>query len=625
MSAIAAVAGTRGAPHATLATQMLAAMPRRGDTSLAQLGGNDICALAASAFAWESAAGVATVGNITVCADATLYYRNDLARRALGRSARPEESAAQLIAHLWLARGAAGLEFLEGDFAFVVWDAAAATLTAARDFGGKRSLFYCWQGGTLRLATTVGGILVDPAVPRTIDLATVTSVAAGLWSHSPATAYTAITELPAGYALSWRPGQAPTVRDYWRAPSESITRRRPLDPAAEELRALLTDAVRERLDPVRTTVVSLSGGWDSTAVYGVAQSVVRSSGSGKIHGVSISYPEGDPGYEDGFIRDVTSHWGATPDLIDAYAIPLFVAPEQAAAERDQPFAHVYEHWNRSLSKRARTVDARVMLDGIGGDQLFQVSDVYLAELFRTLQWGALATQYRTKRTGPGSWRELYHAAIRPALPEGIQRAIARARGSEYRHYLERRAPIWFAADFLRAQEVFPRELAAQPPLPRGNLVRGETEVFLRFPFFPRTFGHLHSFALDEGVEMRSPLLDERVVRFAAQRPWSDRADGAETKRLLRRAVRELLPASVLAPRPHRTGTTDAYFLHGMRAEGWPLAEQMLQESRLAAMGMIDTAVLRRAWDHILKYDDDKLAGRVYFTLQAELWIRGHEH
>jgi asparagine synthase (glutamine-hydrolysing) len=409
------------------------------------------------------------------------------------------------------------------------------------------------------------------------------------------------------------------VRDFWRAPTEVASRRQPLDPAADELRALLTDAVRERLSSAGKTVVSLSGGWDSTAVYGVGRSIAGE----QVHGVSISYPEGDPGHEDGFIREVTARWGATPDFIDAYSIPLFVDAEHAATQRDHPFAHVYEHWNRALSQRARaSADARVMLDGIGGDQLFQVSDVYLAELFRTIQWGELAAQYRVKRTGSGSVREFYEAAVAPALPERLQRQIARWRGLDYRHYLERRVPIWFTEQFVREHRVFPREMAAQPPLPKGNMVRAEAEVFLRFPFYPRVFAQLYGFALDEGVEMRSPLLDERVVRFAMQRPWSDRANGGESKRLLRRAMRDLLPASVLAPRPHRTGTTSAYFMRGMRDEGWPLAERMLSESRLAEMGMIDTAPLRRAWDHLLKYEDEKLAGRVYFTLQAELWIRG---
>jgi asparagine synthase (glutamine-hydrolysing) len=409
------------------------------------------------------------------------------------------------------------------------------------------------------------------------------------------------------------------VHDFWRPPTEIATRRQPLDPAADELRALLADAVRERLSSNGKTVVSLSGGWDSTAVYGVGRSIAGE----QVHGVSISYPEGDPGHEDGFIREVTARWGATPDFIDAYAIPLFVDAEHAATQRDHPFAHVYEHWNRALSQRARaSADARVMLDGIGGDQLFQVSDVYLAELFRTFQWGELAAQYRVKRTGSGSRREFYEAAIAPALPEGLQRRIAELHGLEYRHYLERRVPIWFTEQFVREHRLLQREMAAQPRLPKGNMVRAESEVFLRFPFYPRVFAQLYGFALDEGVEMRSPLLDERVVRFAMQRPWSDRADGGESKRLLRRAMRDLLPASVLAPRPHRTGTTSAYFMRGMRDEGWPLAERMLSESRLAEMGMIDTAPLRRAWDHLLKYEDEKLAGRVYFTLQAELWIRG---
>ena len=114
-----------------------------------------------------------------------------------------------------------------------------------------------------------------------------------------------------------------------------------------------------------------------------------------------------------------------------------------------------------------------------------------------------------------------------------------------------------------------------------------------------------------------------MVRFAARRPWNERADGRETKVVLRRAMQGLLPAHVLAPRAHRTGVTSAYFLRQMRGPGRPLVEAMLQDPLLASIGMIDAPRLRRAWAHVLEHDDDETGARIFFTLQAELWLRAH--
>jgi asparagine synthase (glutamine-hydrolysing) len=473
------------------------------------------------------------------------------------------------------------------------------------------------------VASSVRANLRDPDVPRTLDRATVATVAAGLWAHAHDTGYEAIKEIPAGHTLSWRPGQPPVVRASWRPPETIALRRRSLDDAAPELRALIEHAVDERLSATGPTAVSLSGGWDSTAVYGAAQSVVRSAPNGRsVHGVSISYPQGDPGREDEFIAEVTAHWNAQPDLIEIGTIPLFVDAESAAGRRDQPFAHAYEHWNRALSRRARAAGAHVILDGVGGDQLFQASDIFLADLFRTGQWVELMRQYRARSGAERSLRDLYRWGVRPALPMGIQRAIARLRGhSVPPHYLERFPSAWFRREFFRAHSIFDRERAARPELPASSFVLAESHAYLRFAFYPRIFSHLQTFAAEEGVEVRSPLLDERVVRFAVSRPWSDRVDGAETKNLLRRAVRGLLPERVLAPRAHRTGTTNAYFLREMRSAGWTIAQRVLPDSRLAALGIIDPVVLREGWEHLLEHDDDELAVRAYFTLQAELWVR----
>jgi asparagine synthase (glutamine-hydrolysing) len=264
-----------------------------------------------------------------------------------------------------------------------------------------------------------------------------------------------------------------------------------------------------------------------------------------------------------------------------------------------------------------------MLDGVGGDQLFQVSDAYLADLFRRGRWMELRRQWRG-RGGRGA-RNFWRWAVRPALPLALVRAISRARGAMEppAHHFDRRPPFWFESAFLDAHGVLAREAEAVPALPRHDQVLAETHLYLRYAFFPRIIALLGDFALDEGVELRSPLLDDRVVRFAAARPWHERVDRRETKLLLRHAMRGLLPDPVLAPRPHRTGTTSHYFRRQITGPGAAFIERQLEAPLLARIGMVDAKRLRRAWEHVRQRDDESLGAALFFTVQAEAWLREH--
>lgn len=607
MSALAALIAPASAERSPAAEArvraILRAMPAFGTE--AEVRATASGALGASAHPWERElhagdTSVAARGQVLCVVDASLYHRADL-RRALGSARGPLSNDAELILAAYEAWGMEGFTRLEGDFACVIWDAAVSRLAAARDFGGHRALHFARAGDALLIATSVGGLLSDAAVPRELDLTAIATTAAGLWAHAPSTAYRAIEELPAGHTLTWSRASGTTIVPFWRPPETIMHRREPVGAASEELRALLVDAVRERLGPAGSTGLSLSGGWDSTAVGGAAFVALRDDASRRLAPVSISYPQGDPGREDELIRDVVAHWGTETSWLSVDEIPLLIDAEAEARTRDLPFAHTYEHWNRALSRRARGVGARVMFDGVGGDQLFQVSDVYLSELFRRGQWFELARQLRMK--DGVTLRDVWRGARQP------------------QRHLQRETPFWFAARFLRTHDIAGRDEAARPALPRGSSVLTETHAFLRFPFFARIVSTLRRFAMEEGVELRSPLLDDRVVRWATRRPWSERADGRETKVVLRRAMAGLVPDHVLAARARRTGVTSAYFLRQLRGPARPVIEAALQDPLLASIGMIDAPRLRHAWTYVLEHDDDEIGARLFFTVQTELWLR----
>ena len=632
MTAIAAKLGT-ALPRSGAATisRMLGAMRARGDFD--DVTETDGGALGASHFVWEpSASRVARSAAIVAVADATLYYREDL-RRALTTHgvASPGGSPAELIAAAYLAFGERCVEHLEGDFAFVIFDVKRASVFAARDFVGKRTLYYAATAEAISLASTIGGVVADAGVSKDLNLSHIAATAAGMWAHAAETCYRAVTELPAGHQLTWDAGSGVSVSRYWNPPAGLTRSRESHDDAAQRLLALLTRATGERLASEGATAVTLSGGWDSTAVYGAGQNALRNRATPRsLRAVSISYPEGDAGREDEFIAETAAMWQSKPAWIPIDTIPMFGAARdgaggaiEAARERDEPFAHPYESWNRALARTASSAGAHVVLDGSGGDQLFQVSDIYLADLFASGQWLEVLRQWRSREGG--GVRGLYRWAIRPNLPDAVVRGIARVRRmGAPRHYLDRLPSAWCRHAFLREHGVIERDMAARPVLTRASTVLAETHAFLVYPYFPRVTGRVASFALREGAELRSPLLDARVVDFAARRPWYERANRRETKILLRRSMRGLLPERLLAPRERRTGTTSDYFKRSLQGPGRAVIDDALREPRLAQLGIVDPTALQRAWDYYLKSGNEETGLRIFFTVQTELWLRARE-
>ena len=586
--------------------------------------------LAVARNGWETAsdcAGVAAVASderYVLISDASIYYRADLRRRleAAGTRARSEEPA-ELILAAYRTWGEACTSHLEGDFAFIVWDRADKTVFCARDFGGKRPIHYAEVAGALVIASTLGGVLAYPGCPDAIDIAAVGECVAGFFADADRTCYSAIRALPAGFSLA-RAGESPTrTWRHWEPPQFESGSRVPFNTAAEELHSLIADSVSERSSASGPTSIWLSGGWDSTAVFGIGQKVMRSAKARPdLRPVSISYPAGDPGREDEIIEAVAGYWNVPVHWLDISRIPLLDVPAERAAVRDEPFAHAFEIWNRSLARGSRAVGARVALEGNGGDQLFQVSPVHLADLLRRGRLTTLAREWRTKGLQGSGFRNFFRWTIQPLLvPSMLRAATIIRRGQPLTGYLERPVPPWMAERFVRTHRLAEREKANTPARHGGSRSAYEARWYLTHGYFSKVFGVVAGLALEEGVEIRSPLYDRRVIELAATRPWWERASGAETKSLLRRSARGVLPDHVLAPRPRRTGTTGRYFATGLRRSGERLFAESFGAPLLAELGIVDPTALRRAANEYLLGGNSAWGVNLFLTLQTEMWLR----
>jgi asparagine synthase (glutamine-hydrolysing) len=635
MTAVLAIVSADGQADDALVTQMMSRMSGRGiaRTSTWREGG---VVLAVGRHEWELGndfSGPVLIvqdGDLVVAADASLYYRDDLRRKLADKGVHPKgQTASHLILGSYQAFGERCAEILEGDFSFVIWDRKARHVLAARDFGAKRSLHYAHldSGRVLVVASTVGAILQHPKCTDNLDPFALGCTVANLWSAHDQTCYSDVKVVPAAHTLtgSVRSRVGVAITRHWTPPAFRGDSTTPFELAADELRELLCRATAERLGKSGTTAISMSGGADSPAVFACGQNVLGKSDDGRrLLPVSISYPVGDPGREDDLIHSIAQHWHSPVHWMDSQTIPIFDRPEQCAATRDEPFAHAFEMWNRALAAGSRSVGAHITLDGNGGDQLFHVSSYYLADLLRAGAFRTLRSQWRMK--GFHGLERFWGTAVQPLIPRPLRSAARRVGLNQLvESPFERSLPPWIDRRFAERHALLERERCGSPKRNDETCAAFEARWFLTHQYFPRVFSLVGQFALENDVESRSPLYDQRLVSFAAGRPRSDRTSGRKTKQLLRRAMRGLLPDEVLAPRPFKTGLTNVFFEQGFSARMSPLAAGAFDDSsRLAALDMVDVGKLREAVAEYERSHDSAIGICLFQALQAELWLRARD-
>ncbi|MCC6318860.1 MAG: hypothetical protein IT361_14355 [Gemmatimonadaceae bacterium] len=630
MSAIAGIFhGTaRGAGTPSVGA-MLEAATHRGDAGRT-IGELAWGAVGVQRFAWEIAPGLAGPshvvrdGPLIAVADATLYYVDDLCHRltSAGVPAKRGDDATSLILGAYRAFGARCVHVLEGDFAFIVVDEAQRKVLLARDYVGRRPLHYALGGDTFLAASTARAIAASPAHRFPLQLSTIAAAVGGLLGGSLQTGFEGVLPVAAGAAVEWRPGAAPRVVEMWTPPEFRIGGRHDLEAGARELRALLVRAVAERaVEPV--TTVWLSGGADSTAVFGATQlAAQQDSRAITIAPVTVSYPEGDSAREDHHVNAIAEQWHSKVTWIDSESVPVLVDAELSAAVRDDPYAHTFEQMNRQLARTSVAAGGRVAFDGYGGDQLFHVSTVYAADLLVRGRWRELAELRRSMESI--GFRAFFVDCIVPWLPPGLWRRIQEARGRSTEELTSQSIPPWLG-DAWREEALMKARVELDPPKRLFESPAAyESRWYTQTPFFPRAVSWSGAVALQGGVDVRSPLMDRRIIEFAASRPIGDRVSPGETKRVLRRAVEGLIPASVLAPRKSKTGVPRAYLHRRLREELAPWVHDVLLGSsppRLADAGIIDVDRYRAGLARYEASGEHMIGVQLLLTLQAELWMR----
>jgi asparagine synthase (glutamine-hydrolysing) len=623
MSALIGVFGPEALAARAAVSGMFGAMRNRaaGDPELFE---SPDALLAVARHPWESTVSPWTGAQLivaddwVVAADASLCYLADLRRafRAEGHDADGLVSDLLLAAlRTWDSRFASRLE---GDYAIIAYDRRNRRVLASRDFPGRCGLAWAHAAdGSIVIASSPVAVIEHPRVARAYDVPFIAASAGGVEAHGQRTAFAGVSTVAGGTTLQFAQGKA-TVAWQWQPPpfSPEWSDAPPDRDAARHLLSLLQDSVRERMQPAAANAIFLSGGWDSTAVFAAGQSSLRAEGrtATSLRPISMTFPADDTGNEDDFIRAVAGRWDVPIRWLDSSDIPILADADRRAGVRDDPQVHPSESIIRRLCTEARAVGARVAFDGAGGDQLFHLSTAsVLADHFFHGRWGQLV---RDSKLWSSDRKGFFRYLLVPNLSAGSRQFLGLFRGKALAPFWERSAPPWIVqTDGLS-------ELLESNPerRPDEGPAAYEARTALTGSLLSRAFSWNHAIGLDEGVQLRSPFLDRRLVTFAASRPLSERGYAGDSKRILRAAMRGLIPDQVLAARSLKTGTTVGY----MRRQLQKTPEYSVERAmRLIEIGVVDPDAIRSVIETYRRTGAHFLGAHLLSTFEADRWLAKH--
>ena len=364
MGAIFAILGEGGDPElAERLQRMLARSPHRGAPEFLVEGP---LAIGIQNMGWD--ASLADAGNWLVAFHGYIGNWAELAAERGWRFPDGASNAAKIavafedLADRLFAR-------LRGEWAVLIWDRREQTLLAARDVIGCRPLFMHQHGARLFLATEIRQVMAGSGVEARCNPAAAADVHLVRFPEAGRTVFQGVERVAGGVARVFRAdGSRPAPRDveFWRPPPVDRSERDTED-LVEEVRGLLDTAVK-RAAPNTGAGVSLSGGMDSSSVWGTLALLVGSDAlrSGKFRPYSNVYP-GLPCDETPFIRSILESTKVKGALVDTSVVAASEYLDNLCRRLDQP--HLPNALPVELVCEAAGADGhRVLMTGLGGDE-----------------------------------------------------------------------------------------------------------------------------------------------------------------------------------------------------------------------------------------------------------------
>lgn len=480
------------------------------------------------------------------------------------------ETDTEVVLHLYEEFGPGGLEKINGEFAFAIWDSNKKELFLARDRVGIRPLYYCRGGNEFLFASEIKSIFMDPKIDRAIDLRALDQIFTFWTTLTSKTIFKNIFEVPPGHYLIIKDGSIKQI-PFWNIPYVpqqeilNIT----LEEAKEELKHLLQDAVRIRLRADVPVGAYASGGIDSS----ITTALISKNFNNRLKTFSIGF-QSDKFDESSYQKELNDY--LSTDHYQMLATNF---------EIGKYFADVTWHCEKPLLRTApvplfllsRLVSEsgyKVVLTGEGADEVFWGYNIFKESKIREF------------------WARRPESVLRPLLLERLYPYIfenpTRARVFFHRFYHVKKDDLndpffshqrrWqatgknalFFSDEVRIALngydplvdltiLLPGDFTSRDVLSRAQFL--EMDIFLSNYLLSSQGDRV---AMAHSLEIRLPFLDYRVVDFASRLPAKWKINGLNEKYILKQSFADLIPDSIKSrvKQPYRAPIREVFFQNG---------------------------------------------------------------
>ncbi len=563
-------------------------------------------------------------GTVWLVYNGEIYNHEDLRPHLEARGHRyRSRSDTETIVHLYEEYGRDCVQHLRGMFAFALWDTRRRRLFAARDRLGIKPFYYRHTSERFLLGSEIKAVLAYPGMRAELNRAALPEYLAFGYLAGAESLFAGIRKLPPGHTLELDEAGKLKIEPYWDLPLPSGTEARPRSYYVKTYRDLLEQAVASHLMSDVPLGVFLSGGVDSSAVAALMTKIRRAP----IETFSVGYEEA--AYSElPYARAIAAHVKSVHHEVQVSRQEFFDALPKVIWHEDEPIV-----WPSSVAlyfvARLAREHVTVVLTGEGSDETLAGYTRY-----PWTQWNA-----RLDRI----YRRLVPAGVRQSFRERFtdpKWLTARLRRKLQHTFLARDGSSWasfyfdnFYSAFSEAEQAdiladgLAQELGAVPGAAYRNSLsyweKSSGDLISRLlytdvkTYLLELLMKQDNMSMAASIESRVPFLDHVLVEFAANIPAPCQTRGLAGKLILKSAVKDLLPPSILYRRKMGFPTPWSGWLAGPQLD---VIERLLLEPRSLARGLFKPEGLRRLFtEHRARRVDHY--DRIWRLLNLELWHR----
>jgi asparagine synthase (glutamine-hydrolysing) len=548
-----------------------------------------------------------------------IYNHAELRRSLEGKGHQYRtNSDTETIVHLYEEYGDDAVKHLRGMFAFAILDRNRKRVLLARDRLGIKPLYYRHSRESLVFGSEVKALLAYPGVDASLNRGALPEYLAFGFIHGEETLFGGIRKLQPGHVMEVSLGGEITIRQYWDVPLARDEGRQSDESYVRQYRELLDDAVSSHLMSDVPLGMFLSGGLDSSAIA----AIMARGRKDRIKTFSVGYEE-SAFSELSYASEVAKHIGTDHREVRVSRNQFFDALPKLIWHEDEPLMGTASIPLYFVSELARQ-NVKVVLTGEGSDETLGGYSRYPWTLFN-LKAGRIY-----KNLAPRKVREF----VRNSVATG-SRGSARVRNKLSHTFIGCDVDDWnaiyFDNFFSAFSEPMQTELLQQHTAAEGAAYsaastltgqdgRGPLDRLLYMDmkgYLVELLMKQDTMSMAASVESRVPFLDHPLVEFAASLPARVKVRGFEGKWILKQAVADLLPKSIIYRKKMGFPTPFEVWARGPELNR---ISKLLLDERTTARGIFKkSAVEALLLEH--RSGTKIHTNRLWRLLNLELWQR----